>query len=261
MKKILNPVLFVLLGLTTLAFTPAKEAITLRLHPEQGKTYTINAKMSTMTLMDIQGQMMTMNQSMETKQTFTAKEVTSLQCILESQLDAMKLTISQMGIKLTYDSENPKNTSPMLAGQIDELSQGLKKPFTQSFDAFGQVINDSTDISLNQLAGVIINLPIDPITEGSTWTSKKELGTNGMETIVEITYTVTSISKKKVEITYTGSAETEDISVKYNGNANLNPQTGMIVKSTTNSTISTTINEEGISIPITATGTNTVTLE
>ena len=37
------PVALVLLGLTTLSFM-AKNGVTLRLKPQQGKTYTINAK-------------------------------------------------------------------------------------------------------------------------------------------------------------------------------------------------------------------------
>ena len=67
------PVALVLIGLATLSFM-AKETITLRLHPQQGKSYTINSKATSMSLMEVQGQTMNMSQTMETNQSFTIKE-------------------------------------------------------------------------------------------------------------------------------------------------------------------------------------------
>ena len=71
-KKLLTPMFLVLIGLATLSFM-AKEAITLRLHPEAGKSYTVNSKATSMSLMEVQGQTINMTQTMETNQSFTVK--------------------------------------------------------------------------------------------------------------------------------------------------------------------------------------------
>ena len=71
-------------------------------------------------------------------------------------------------------------------------------------------------------------------------------------------YTVTAISKKSVDISFTGNADSSDITGTYNGTASINPQTGMITSSTTKSTVSMTVSEQGISMPITVTSTSTV---
>ena len=127
MKKTLRklvPAMLVLVALSTLSFM-AKDGVTLRLRPQQGKTYTITSKSNTMTMMEVQGQNINMSQSMETRQTFTAKDVTDTQSTLECQIEAIKMTISQMGMKLEYDSEHPEKTSPMLAGQTEEFERRL----------------------------------------------------------------------------------------------------------------------------------------
>ena len=54
----------VLFGLTAVSFT-AKESITLRLQPQQGKNYTIETKSSTMLMMEAEGQTMNQTQTME----------------------------------------------------------------------------------------------------------------------------------------------------------------------------------------------------
>ena len=56
MKKTLRrlaPVALILLGFATLSFM-AKGGITLRLKPQQNKTYTISTKSNTMMMMDVQ---------------------------------------------------------------------------------------------------------------------------------------------------------------------------------------------------------------
>ena len=67
MKKTIRriaPVALVLIGLTTLSFM-AKDGVTLRLKPQQGKTYTITSKANMMMMMEVQGQTMNQTQNME----------------------------------------------------------------------------------------------------------------------------------------------------------------------------------------------------
>ena len=107
----------------------AKDGITLRLKPQQGKTQTITSKANMMTMMEVQGQSMSMSQTMEIKQSFNATKVTETQSDIETQVEAIKMSISQMGMKLEYDSEHPEKTSPMLAGRVAEMEKYLKDTY------------------------------------------------------------------------------------------------------------------------------------
>ncbi len=261
MKKTISkfaPAMLVLVALATLSFM-AKDGITLRLKPQQGKTQTVITKANMMTMMEVQGQTMNMTQNMETRQTFTAKEVTDSKSVIETQIEAIKMTISQMGMKLEYDSEHPEKTSPMLAGQTKEIEGKLHKPTSITYDALGKLVGDSLDHSVDQL-GVVIELPENGISVGSTWINTTMQENNGIEFGAEITYTVTAISKKSVDVTVSGvvKGKTEDVSGTYTGTASLNPQTGMLISSSIKQNLSMTISEQGMSIPITVVGTTTV---
>ena len=264
MKKTIRrfaPVALVLIGLATLSFM-AKETITLRLHPQQGKSYTINSKATSMSLMEVQGQTMNMSQTMETNQSFTIKEATDTQSVIESQIESMKMSISQMGMKFEYDSEHPEKTSPMIADQTKELEKTIKKPVDLTYDAMGNMISEKEEEDMNSLGNVIIKMPEEPISEGCTWTTSNTQGVSGMEFTVEFTYTVTSISKKSIEVSFTGNIlkNNDNITGTYNGTASINPATGIITKSSTKSNISMTISQQGLTIPMTINGNSTVTV-
>ena len=258
MKKTINkiiPAMLVLVALTSLSFM-GKDGVTLRLKPQQGKTCTVTTKANMMMMMEVQGQTMNMSQNMETRQTFTAKEVSDAQSTIETQIEAIKMTMSQMGMKFEYDSEHPEKTSPMLASQTKEIEERLHKPTDITYDALGKLVGDST---VSQL-GVIIELPETEITVGSSWTTTTSQETSGVEFSADITYTVKAISKKSIDLTYTGkvNGNVADISGTYEGTASMDPQTGIMTNNSQKQNISMTINEQGISIPMTIVGNTTV---
>lgn len=257
-KKHLIPFLLVFIGLLTLSFAPA-DSIKLRLKPQQGKTYNITSKATMMTTMKVQGQSMSMSQSLETRQSFTAKEVFNNKSVLETQIDAIKMSISQMGMKLEYDSEHPEKASPMLAGQTREFEKHINKPATITFDEMGKLIGDSLELS--QLSNVIVELPEQDLTEGSKWDFTKTQTVNNVDLNVNMEYTVIAITKKSVDVSFTGTVDSKEVTGSYNGTASFNPQTGMVMNSSTKSNISMTVNEEGLSIPITVTGTTTIEMK
>ena len=254
-KKHLIPMLLVFIGLATISFM-AKDGVTLRLRPQQDKTYTATSKANMMTMMEVQGQTMNMSQNMETRQTFTAKEVSDAQSTIETQIEAIKMTVSQMGMKFEYDSEHPEKTSPMLASQTKEIEERLHKPTDITYDALGKLVGDST---VSQL-GVIIELPETEITVGSSWTTTTSQETSGVEFSADITYTVKAISKKSIDLTYTGkvNGNVADISGTYEGTASIDPQTGIMTNNSQKQNISMSINEQGMSIPMTIVGNTTV---
>ena len=259
MKKTLKrfaPVALVFVALATLSFM-AKESVMLRLRPQQGKAYTLTSKANMMMMMEVQGQTLNQSQSMETRQSFNAKEVKDTQTTFETQIEAIKMSMSNMGMKFEYDSEHPEKTSPMLAGQTKAFDEAIKKPSTVNYDLMGKVI-DSIDLEMSQLGAAIIQLPEKEVSVGSTWTLDKGQSVSGIDVNAKMTYTVTSISKKSVDVSFTGTVESTEVTGSYNGTANIDPKTGLITASTTKSNLSMTINEQGMSIPVTIVGTTTV---
>lgn len=251
--------MLVLIALATLSFM-AKGGLTLRLKPQQGKTYTLVTKANIMMMMEVQGQTMNQSQSMETTQSFTPKSVTTTETLIETQIEAMKMTISQMGMKLEYDSEHPEKTSPMLAGQTDEMDKVIKKMKNVKYDIMGHII-DSLDLEMSQLSAAIIQLPEKELSVGSTWNVDKSQSVSGTEMSVHYTYTVTAISKKSVDLTVEGTVTgkgAEETSGSYNGTASIDPQQGFITKSNLKSNLSMTLSQQGLSIPMTMVGTTTV---
>lgn len=260
MKKNIIISLLVLIGLSSLPLQAQKE-VTVKLNPKVGVTYTANIKNTMMNLMDLQGQSMTMTQTMETKSSYTAKSVSENDITIEGQNDALKLTISQMGMVLTYDSEHPEKTSPMIADQTDELASSLNKPYTMSFDALGRRTSEE-EPEMAQLGSIIVQLPEEPLKVGSSWTTSKKQSISGTDITATMTYTVTKISKKSIELEAKGAIEGgEEASGTFDGTVSMDPETGLITKSSIKQNISTTISEQGLSIPVTINGTTTVTVE
>lgn len=260
-KKLLTPMFLVLIGLATLSFM-AKETISLRLHPEQGKSYTVNSKATSMSLMEVQGQTINMTQTMETNQSFSVKETNDTQSVFESQIESLKMSISQMGMKFEYDSEHPEKTSPMIADQTKELEKSIKKPSNLTYDAMGNIVSEKEEASMNTLGNVIIKMPEEPVSVGNTWTTSSTQGVSDSEFTVEFTYTVTSISKKSIDVSFKGNIlkNNDNITGNYNGTASINPATGLVTKSNTKSNVSMTISQQGLSIPMTINGNSTVTV-
>lgn len=261
MKKRIIPFLLILIGLSSLPLQ-AQKSITLRLNPKQGHTYTINTKASVMNLMEVQGQSMSSTQIMETRQSFSATDVNAQEVTLEGQLEAIKLTVSQMGMTLTYDSEHPEKTSPLIAGQTEEFAEEINKKGTTKLDPLANLISTDRETGMLQLVSATIGLPEEPVQEGSSWTDQKDQEVSGISIHANMTYKVTKISKKSVEIEINGTIEAgEDVSGSYTGTASIDPATGLVINSSLKQNISMTISEQGMSIPLTMTGTTTTTVE
>ena len=257
MKKSISFLLLVLIGFVTVSSAKA-QSVTLKLQPKQGQSYAVVSKASMTTKMTVQGQTMNMFQTMETKQSFTAKSVSSQQCVIESQVDAMKMSISQMGMKLEIDTENPQKTDPMLQEQAKAIEEKLKKPVDLTYDTFGNIVGDYDDVDTSQLSNVIIQLPKQELTVGSKWNMKNTQEVSGTKMVVNMEYTVTAISKKSVDLSFTGNVDSKDITGTYSGTASINPQTGIMTKSTTKSNLSMTVSEQDMNIPVTISGNSTV---
>lgn len=242
-----------------MSFTGEK-GVTLRLHPQKDKVYLIKSKTTQTNTMKFQGQSMSSTQTFETKQSLTAKEVSDTKNVFETQIDAMKVTISQMGMSFTYDSENPQDTSPMIADQIGEFDKILKKPVNVTYDNLGH-LEEATNFEMSQLSNAIIELPEDEVNVGSEWTYTKTQEVSNMVMTVTMKVTVTDITKKGVNVSFAGTVDSKDITGTYEGTSTISQQTGMVVNSSIKNKISMTITEQGMTMPMTVNGTTTISVE
>lgn len=259
MKRIYLIAIVTIFAITAMSFSAGK-GVTLRLHPQKDKVYVIKSKTTQMNSMKIQGQSMSSTQTFETTQSLTAKEVSDSKNVFETQIDAMKITISQMGMSLTYDSENPQNTSPLIAAQAGEFEKLLKNPVNVTYDNLGH-LEETTDFEMSQISNVIIELPEDEISVGSEWTYTKTQEVSDIEMTVAMKVTVTKITKKDIDISFTGTVDAKDITGTYEGISTISQQTGLVMSSSIKNKISMTITEQGMTIPMTVSGTTTISVE
>ena len=77
---------------------------------------------------------------------------------------------------------------------------------------------------------------------------------------VNVEYTVTAISKKSVEVSYSGKINSEEATGNITGTASINPQTGLVMTRSEKENLSMTISQQGLSIPVTMAANTTVTL-
>ena len=76
-----------------------------------------------------------------------------------------------------------------------------------------------------------------------------------------MTYTVTGINKKEVNVSFTGTIDSDIVSGSYEGTSTISQKTGIVMSSSIKNNISMTISEQGFTIPVTISGTNTVSVE
>ena len=167
-----------------------------------------------------------------------------------------------MGMKFEYDSEHPEKTSPMIADQVKDFEKDIKKSTTVIYDALGNVVGED-ELNMSVLGAAIIQLPEEEISEGYQWTLDKNVSMSGMEVNSKMTYTVTSITKKSIELSVKGNVVDSSDGIKgtWDGTMSINPQTGMTTKSAIKSNVSMTITEQGMSIPVTVVGNTNITVE
>ncbi len=267
MKKLLrniSPILLILIGLTVMSFTAGKNPV-LKLHLESGKTYTINTKTTQLMMMNIQGQSMSMQQIMENTIMTEVKDVTNDKNVIESQMKRIKLTIKQAGMSFTYDSDHPEETSPMLAANVGEMSKELDKVYTIVYDNWGKEIGNEEAAGNINLASFIIELPQQPMEVGTTWENEQSQDINGQNIVSHITYTVNKVSKKAATLTYTGtimgSVTGNDVDGTSEGTLTLDLKTGIVTSNVAKQNISMTIEQQGMSIPVTVSQNIEATIE
>lgn len=251
----------IIVALAAMSFTIGN-SILLRLNLKEGSQYTIRMKATMLTTMNIQGQSINSNQTIEASQSLCVKKASDNENILESEIQTFKMSQSQMGMNFSYDSEHPEKASPMIAAAAKGIENDLHKPFTITFDNCGTTSDINEELSINYLRTVVMELPKDEIQVGSTWSNTTIKDLQGQDVEVAMTYTVKEITKKNIVINIDGDINsTEGVTGTYEGTATISIQTGLVTSCSMKQNISMTMSEQGLSIPMTISGSTNTTLE
>ena len=266
--KIALPILLVFIGFVAMSFTAGNDGIVLRLNVKKGQSFTMNGKITQLMTINAQGMNMSVPQTIETRQSINIDEVNGDQISTSSSIDAFKMTMTQMGMKLTFDSEHPENNSPMLASATGEIDKLIGKKFTTVYSNRGEIIQaEEIASSLNYQAGIIMLFPEDAIQVGSQWTQDTTLNVSNVDMRTTNTYTVSEITKKSITLTMTTTSAADsqsmamDMNMSGEGTIIISRATGLVTKTTSKTNCSMTVEEQGLKMPMTMTMTAEYTVE
>lgn len=266
--KSLTPVLLVFIGLLTMSFAPSDDNTIVKLNVKKGQTFTVKGKQSQLVSINAQGMNMNIPQNTELRQTLKVKDAGDKSITIATTLDVIKFSMSQMGMKLTYDSEHPEKTSPMLAGTTKTFDDIIGKECNTVYDYFGNLVKATeSDGATNNLVTVIIPLPKEGIRVGSQWTQDTIQSVSNININVRYLFKVTDISKKTITLQRTiamnADTDTQNASMTMNGEGTflISRATGIATKITEKTNCSMTMEEQGLTIPMTVTISSDYTIE
>ena len=114
----------------------------------------------------------------------------------------------------------------------------IKKSMNVIYDEMGNTIKDIPEEYENLISKVFmlvfIHFPEEDVGIGNSWSFDTP------KSGISWTYTISSISKKKVEVSFVGIMKTDNMSGVIEGSASIHPTMGVVTKSNSKSTISMT---------------------
>lgn len=256
MKKHITIILSAIIALTLVSFM-ANDSILLRFKPQVGKTMTCQMKSTQIMNMSVQGQSISNSQNIESKLEMTPTRSNADSIFCEAKMKSMKLSQSTMGMTMTFDSEHPEQTSPMLAGATKAFQDAIDKEMEIVFDPMGNTLLMPAD-NIPTLSAIYSE---GPVSVGSQWTSNNTQSISGTEMAMTTTYTVTKITKKETTVSIEAVIKSDLANGNNTGSMVIDNATGLVKRSTIKTNLNMTISEQGLSIPTTVTGTTTITIE
>lgn len=277
MKKIilLTAVAF---AFCSMGFAQNKTSLKLK----EGQKYVIENKINSQTTTEVQGQAMENLSDIQSTYSIVVKEVGGDSIDLTNTVTGMKMTMTQMGQEMTFDSDKPED----LDGPIGSSLKGLiNNPKDVTISKSGEIAvtkEDSADEATNMIAKQLgdfdasgygatmafMTLP-ENLNEGTTWTDKSEKEGTSRST----TYTVKSLSGDLATLSVSGTSSTEmkmeqqgmEMTVKGTGKVTgeqvVNTKTGVIQSNTSTVDSEGTVEAMGQEFPTNTKLTSTTTVK
>ncbi|NOX86577.1 MAG: hypothetical protein GXO86_11555 [Chlorobi bacterium] len=223
---------------------------------------------------DANGQTMALNQNIEFKLISTVAEVSRDSMEIESKIKKIKMVQSIFGMQLVYDSDDPATAqNPMVAKIAETMGAMVDKSYYVVMDKKGNMLKvnmselvENDNLSNNLSSGMQFGTyPDHKVKIGDSWeTEISPLKTSDMK--VKVKYTLLKVSGKKATLGIDGTitANTvEDIDMKMDGTQKgemiVNTETGWLIESKIDQEIRMDIEQNGVKVPATISGTTTTT--
>lgn len=250
----------------------SQKSVDLKYHVSQGDQYSYAITMDQDITFETNGQTMTLNQNIIFEQQSVVMAVTSDSIDIQSTLKRVKMVQSIFGMQVTYDSDDSTTLQNPMAAKIAETLGGMiGKSYTMIIDTRGNILRtdlsnmvQNDDLSNNISSGTQFgSYPDHKVKVGDSW--EKELSpvkTSDMK--VKIKYTLLKVSGKQATLRIDGTitANTlQDMDMKLNGTQKgemiVDIKTGWLIESKIDQEIKMNIEQNGMKIPATISGTIT----
>ncbi|MFA8449584.1 MAG: DUF6263 family protein [Bacteroidales bacterium] len=274
MRKYL--LLFVVFALTTANVAMAQKTKSIELSLKKGKTYRQEITSETSTSQEISGMAQSMELSNSLDLAFKVKGINSDgNYEIEVKLKNFSMQISQNGMELTYATDAPNGENhPMLASQMDGVFEKIKnEEITMVLTKKGKVISTNANEILTPQQQQIFPLNKNTIEQMFSYIPEKEISKNskftkveedkGQKTTETSEFTVTSLSKKKIELSSNGKItatkkeegkEDEVIEIgETSGTITIDGKTGLIINALSDKNVK--VEKDGNKIESTTKGT------
>ena len=261
-------VLFLFSSLTVFS----QKSVDLKYHVSKGDQYDYQISTDQDIVLDANGQTMTLNQTVEFKILSTIDEVTRDSIEIESKIKRIKTVQSMFGMQLVYDSDDPSTAqNPMIAKIAETMGAMIDKSYSVVMDKRGNMLKvnlkdlvDNDNISNNLSSGMQFGTyPDHKVKIGDSWENEiTPLKTSDMK--VKMKYTLLKVSGKKATLGIEGTITAnnmEGMDMKMDGNQKgemtVDTETGWLIESKIDQEIKMDIEQNGMKVPATISGTTT----
>jgi len=261
-------VLFLFSSLTVLS----QKSVDLKYHVSTGDQYDYLISTDQDVTFDANGQTMALNQTVEFKILSTIEDVTRDSIEIESKIKKIKMVQSMFGMQLVYDSDDPATAqNPMIAKIAETMGAMIDKSYSVVMDKRGNMLKvnlkelvDNDNIANNLSSGMQFGTyPDHKIKVGESWEKEiTPLKTSDMKVVMK--YTLLKISGKKATLGIDGTITAnsmEGMDMKMDGTQKgemtVDTETGWLIESKIDQEIKMDIEQNGIKVPATISGTTT----
>jgi len=276
MKKFKSVIIISLSLLFSLGFlsSQAQKSVSLRYKLHEGKSFLTTSTIDQDIEMHMQGQVMTINQSITSDETVHIAKVDTKTIKTSQSIDKMTMKQSMAGQEFFYDSSDPTTYASGRGAQLGAaFNKLIKKTFSITIDKLGNIqsfdlanlTGPDGKVSDNVSSGNnFIIFPEKKVKPNDSWEADiKPL--KGSKTKIHMKYTLLKLSGKKATIglegTITSNEEAGDnvpkIDGSLSGEATVDLRTGWTMESNMDQEIKMEVNQNGMTIPMTISSTVT----
>lgn len=242
---------------------PPAKSIELKYNLKKDQKFDISMKTTQNTVVGASGQTMSITQNIEVAQNVTVADATDKDYSMDVTIKHITVKQNMMGMDITWDSEKSDETDPMSQQFAAQMMPLIDKPVSTVVDLKGNVISkknadDQLQSGISSIESIIIPFPEGKIEEGAIWESVIN-PTGDSDYQIAMTYTLNKIGSKTAQISCSGAVSATSLSGKsavvkgtITGVYEINLATGWFVSSNIQQQLTTEMEEEGMTIKMTA---------